>query len=95
MQGIKLIEGDSYKVIAALVAGGVKVASCVTDPPYGLTSIVERFGKNDAKAAKFGKDGAFARTSAAFMGQTWDANGVEVDPGFWTLVYDVLLCSQR
>lgn len=24
MQGIKLIEGDSYKVIAALVAGGVK-----------------------------------------------------------------------
>lgn len=91
MQGIKLIEGDSYKVIAALVAGGVKVASVVTDPPYGLTSIVERFGKNDAKAAKFGKDGAFARTSAAFMGQTWDANGVEVDPGFWTLVYDVLL----
>ena len=78
-------------MIAALVAGGVKVASCVTDAPYGLTSIVERFGKNDAKAAKFGKDGAFARTSAAFMGQTWDANGVEVDPGFWTLVYDVLL----
>ena len=91
MQGIKFYEGDSYVVLKRLADEGFRCASCVTDAPYGLTSIVERFGKNDAKEAKIGKDGAFARTSAAFMGQTWDANGVEVDPGFWTLVYDVLL----
>lgn len=42
------------------------------DPPYSLSSIVKRFGKPDAKPAKQGKDGAFARQSRGFMGQEWD-----------------------
>jgi DNA modification methylase len=90
MDRIKLYEGDSYVVLKRLFEQGVRFASCVCDPPYGLTSIVKRFGSEKAKAAKFGRDGAFSRTSAAFMGQTWDANGVENDPEFWKLVLNVL-----
>ena len=88
---IRFIEGDSYKVLKTLHEEGVRVASCVTDGPYGLTSITKRFGKPDAKAAKFGQDGAFGRYSEGFHGQTWDATGVERDPEFWRLVFDVIL----
>lgn len=88
---ITLYEGDSYRVLKQLADRGVKVASCVCDPPYGLTSIVKRFGKADAKAAKHGSDGAFARSSAGFMGHSWDAKGVERDVEFWKLVFDVIL----
>lgn len=91
MQGIKFYEGDSYVVLKRLADEGFRCASCVTDAPYGLTSIVERFGKADAKAAKFGSDGAFARSSAGFMGRTWDGTGIERDVAFWKLVYDVIL----
>lgn len=87
---IQLIEGNSYVELAKLAEKGIQIASCVCDPPYGLTSIVERFGKAESKAAQHGRDGAFARTSAGFMGHTWDANGVENDPVFWRLVFDVL-----
>lgn len=88
---ITLHEGDSYVVLRRLIRRGVKVASVCCDPPYALTSIVKRFGKKDSKAAKHGRDGAFARTSAGFMGQTWDAQGVERDPEFWKLVNEILL----
>lgn len=88
---ITLHEGDSYQVLRSLGEKGVKFASCVTDPPYGLVSIVKRFGKSDAKAAKHGTDGAFARSSAGFMGHGWDAKGVERDPEFWKLVFDLIL----
>lgn len=88
---IRFHEGDSYKVLKDLHAKGTRVASVVTDPPYGLTSIVERFGKEAAKAAKFGKDGAFGRVSKGFMGQKWDASGIERDPEFWKLVFELIL----
>lgn len=88
---IKFHEGDSYKVLKDLHAKGTRVASVVTDPPYGLTSIVKRFGEAEAKKAKYGKDGAFGRVSKGFMGQKWDASGVERDPAFWKLVFDLVL----
>lgn len=84
-------EGDSYIVLRRLIDQGVRVASCVCDPPYGLTSIVDRFGKGDAKAALYGKDGAFGRVSKGFMGQRWDASGIERDPEFWKLVFEMVL----
>ncbi len=43
-----------------------------TDPPYGLSSIVKRFGKDGSAPAKYGKDGAYARLSSGFMGKKWD-----------------------
>jgi DNA modification methylase len=44
----------------------------VTDPPYQLSSITKRFGKEGSAPAKYGKDGAFQRASRGFMGKTWD-----------------------
>jgi hypothetical protein len=41
------------------------VDSCVCDPPYHLTSIVKRFGAENAAPAKVGKTGAYARASRA------------------------------
>ena len=38
------------------------IDAIVTDPPYALVSIGKRFGK----------DGAYARASAGFMGKQWD-----------------------
>ena len=91
MQGsVRLYQGDSRIVLARMIARGEKVASVVCDPPYGLTSITDRFGKSESKAAKYGKDGAFGRVSKGFMGQTWDGNGIERDVEFWRLVFEVL-----
>lgn len=65
--------------------------ACVTDPPYHLTSIVKRFGAENAAPARAGKTGAYARASAGFMGQRWDGGDIAFRPETWRLVYDALL----
>lgn len=87
----RLFEGDSRDSLRAMADRGEFVHSVVTDPPYGLTSVVKRFGKEGSKAAQFGKDGAFARASRGFMGQTWDGSAIEQDPDFWRLVFNIML----
>ena len=88
---IDLFHGDNRRVLRALRARGVQFDSCVTDPPYGLTSIVKRFGAPGARAAKTeGTDGSFSRLSGGFMGKKWDGTQIERDPAFWRLVFDVL-----
>lgn len=64
--------------------------SCVTDPPYHLSSIVKRFGAEGAAQAKAGKTGAYARASKGFMGQQWDGGDVAFQPETWRAVYDAL-----
>jgi hypothetical protein len=59
--------------------------SCVTDPPYHLTSIVKRFTKGPA--AKHGKDGSFQRLSKGFMGKEWDGGDIAFTKEFWQEVY--------
>lgn len=88
---ITLHEGDNRASLRRLIDQGVRVHSVVCDPPYGLTSIGKRFGKDGAAPAKFGTDGAFARASAGFMGSKWDGTGIERDPEFWRLVWEILL----
>lgn len=66
------------------------IDSIVTDPPYGLTSIVKRFGSEDAKPAGEAKDGSFARLSKGFMGKTWDGSGIEYNVEAWRRCYEVL-----
>ena len=87
-----LEQGDCREVLKQWAADGVLFDSCVTDPPYDLTSIVKRFGKANAAPAKAMKSGdkAFSRLSRGFMGQTWDGTGVAFDPETWRAVYDVL-----
>lgn len=66
------------------------VDSCVTDPPYHLTSIVKRFGGRGAAPAKEGTDGAFRRASAGFMGKQWDGGDIAFQVSTWTKVFRVL-----
>ncbi|HKF95954.1 MAG TPA: site-specific DNA-methyltransferase [Gammaproteobacteria bacterium] len=66
------------------------VDSIVTDPPYELTSIVKRFGKAGSAPAQHGTDGAFARASRGFMGQTWDGSGIAFSVEMWAEAYRVL-----
>lgn len=87
---ITLREGDSREVLRQMIERGEMVDSVVCDPPYGLKSVVKRFGKEGYKPAKFGRDGAFSRASRGFMGMTWDGTDIENDPEFWGLVYQVL-----
>jgi site-specific DNA-methyltransferase (adenine-specific) len=49
-----------------------KYHAVLCDPPYFLGSITKRFGKPDSKPAQYGRDGAYGRVSAGFMGQQWD-----------------------
>ena len=66
------------------------IDSIVTDPPYGLTSITKRFGKEDSAECKYGKDGSFARLSKGFMGKEWDGSGIEYNIETWQRCYEVL-----
>jgi len=88
---VTLHEGDNRATLRRLIDQGVRVHSVVTDPPYGLTSVVKRFGKEGAAPAKHGTDGAFSRASAGFMGKAWDGTGIERDPEFWRLIWEILL----
>lgn len=89
---VTILPGDNRESLRRLIADGVRVHSCVTDPPYGLVSIQKRFGKEGAKAARTDKnDGSFARLSKGFMNKAWDGTGIERDPEFWKLIYDILL----
>jgi site-specific DNA-methyltransferase (adenine-specific) len=79
----KLINADSLEHLKTLDENIFD--SCVTDPPYHLTSIVKRFTKGPE--AKYGKDGSFNRLSKGFMGQEWDGGDIAFQKEFWEQVY--------
>lgn len=92
MSTITLQHGDNRVSLQRMIERGEFVHSVVTDPPYGLVSVQKRFGKEGSAAARTeGNDGSFGRLSAGFMGKAWDGTGIERDPEFWKLIYDVLL----
>ncbi|WP_165351218.1 site-specific DNA-methyltransferase [Ciceribacter ferrooxidans] len=66
------------------------IDSAVMDPPYHLTSIVDRFGKDGAAEAKSGRTGAFKRASAGFMGKAWDGGDIAFQIETWRQVLRVL-----
>jgi hypothetical protein len=55
----------------------------ITDPPYHLTSITDRFGRQGSAPAQFGRDGAFSRVSRGFMNAQWDGGDVAFRPETW------------
>ena len=83
-----IYQGDSFEVLDTLEEKSID--AIVTDPPYGLTSITKRFGKEDSTPAKEGKDGSFKRLSKGFMGKTWDGTGIEHNVDFWKKCFKVL-----
>ncbi len=85
---MRLLLGNCLEKLAELKDSSVDAV--ITDPPYGLTSITKRFGKESSAPAQFGKDGSFARLSGGFMGKVWDGSGIEYNLDMWREVYRVL-----
>jgi site-specific DNA-methyltransferase (adenine-specific) len=80
-------QGDCREVLKELAAGSID--ACVTDPPYHLTSIVQRFGSATAAPAK-DRDGLYKRASAGFMGKQWDGGDIAFTIELWQLVWRCL-----
>lgn len=83
-----LFQGKMQDVLDTLEENSID--SIVCDPPYHLTSIQERFGKENSKEAQYGKDGSFQRLSKGFMGKTWDGGDTAFQPDTWKHCYRVL-----
>lgn len=87
----QIINADCVTTMKEWAAAGVLVDSVVTDPPYHLTSIVKRFGKEGSAPAKSdGPTGVYKRSSAGFMGKEWDGGDVAFQPETWRAAYDLL-----
>ena len=87
-KGFKIINGDSLKVLDTIPENSID--AIITDPPYGLTSITKRFGKENSAPNQYGKDGSFARLSKGFMGKEWDGSGIEYNVDLWRKALKVL-----
>ena len=85
-----LLNDDCLVAMQKLIDDGIQVDSIVTDPPYHLQSIVDRFGKEDSAPAQHGTDGAFARASKGFMGQEWDGGDIAFRKETWELCYNLI-----
>jgi site-specific DNA-methyltransferase (adenine-specific) len=88
VEGSTVYNGDCLEVMDTIEK--CSVDSIVTDPPYHLTSIVQRFGKEDSAPAQFGTDGAFARASKGFMGKEWDGGDIAFQANTWRKCYELL-----
>jgi site-specific DNA-methyltransferase (adenine-specific) len=78
---VRVAEGDCRERIKEI--SDCSIDPVVTDPPYHLTSIVKRFGKDGSAPAQAGVDGRFKRLSGGFMNKKWDApDAPPIDPSF-------------
>ena len=84
-----ILNGDCIEEMQKLIDDGVQVDSVVTDPPYHLTSIVDRFGKKGSAKPK-DKDGLYNRIDKGFMGQEWDGGDIAFQQETWELAYKLL-----
>lgn len=84
----KLYHGNMLDMLEVIEPNSID--SIITDPPYGLTSITKRFGKEDSAPTQYGRDGSFARLSKGFMGKEWDGSGIETNVEAWKKCYEVL-----
>ena len=85
-----LLNGDCIEQMQNLIDDVVKVASAVMDPPYHLTAIVKRVGKEGSAPAQEGTDGAFVRASSGCMGKEWDGGDIAFRPETWELALKLL-----
>jgi site-specific DNA-methyltransferase (adenine-specific) len=88
---MRLIPGDCREAMTGFMLDGEMFDAVVTDPPYHLTSIVDRFGKPGAAPAKSeGATGVYGRASRGFMGKEWDGGDIAFDPMTWRAAYECL-----
>lgn len=86
---LTLFHGDMRDVLRVLPDNFVDAV--VTDPPYHLTNVVQRFGADDAAPARSnGPTGVYARSSAGFMGKRWDGGDISFQPDTWREIFRVL-----
>lgn len=85
---VDLYCGDMLAVLPTLAENSIDSVCC--DPPYHLTSIVQRFGAEDAAPAKSNGSGVYARSSAGFMGKRWDGGDIAFRPEAWRAIYRVI-----
>ena len=87
-----IINNDCIKQLKSLPDGIFD--SCVTDPPYHLTSIVKRFGPGQKpinnRDTKMGIEGPYHNFARGFMGQTWDGGDIAFKTEIWKEVFRVL-----
>lgn len=84
----KLYHGSMLDMLEVIQPNSID--SIITDPPYGLTTITKRFGKENSAECQYGKDGSFQRLSKGFMGKEWDGSGIEYNVEAWRKCYEVL-----
>ena len=87
-ENYKLYQGNMLDMLEFIEPQTID--SIVTDPPYGLTSITKRCGKENSAPIQHGKDGAFARLDKGFMGKEWDGSGIEYNIDTWKKCFEVL-----
>lgn len=81
--------GDCLAVLPTLEENSIDSVCC--DPPYHLTSIVKRFGSENAAPAKSnGATGVYKRASGGFMGKQWDGGDVAFRVETWREVFRVM-----
>jgi site-specific DNA-methyltransferase (adenine-specific) len=83
---VTLLQGDCREVLRTLDADSFD--SCVTDPPYHLTT-GKKGGTGEASVnleSPYGR----ARVTTGFMGMTWDGGDVAFQPETWAEVLRVL-----
>ncbi len=76
-----LLKGDCLETLKTLPDNSID--AIITDPPYHLQSIVDRFGGENAAESKYGSDGLFQRASKGFMGKTWDGGSIAFSRELW------------
>jgi site-specific DNA-methyltransferase (adenine-specific) len=86
---VTLLCGDSLDLLKDLPDDSID--SCVTDAPYHLTSIVNRYGSPDSKVTVNKPESAvYKRQATGFMGKQWDGGDIAFKPDIWRAVYRVL-----
>ena len=92
-----LYNADCLNILQKLIDDGVQVDSVVTDPPYHLQSIVDRFGKTSvdddtytSEKVRNGADGYSRVIRTGFMGQEWDGGDIAFRKETWELALKLL-----
>jgi site-specific DNA-methyltransferase (adenine-specific) len=89
IEGSTVYNGDCLEVMDTI--DKCSVDSVVTDPPYHLTSIVKRYGKEGSAPPKdYNQSGVFKRTSTGFMGKEWDGGDIAFQANTWRKCYELL-----
>ena len=92
-----LLNEDCLVAMQKLIDDGVQVDSVVTDPPYHLQSIVDRFKNTSPEDDTYtsekvrNRSDGFSRLAASgFMGQEWDGGDIAFRKETWELALKLL-----